>query len=102
MSLSAKDFLDIASAVLSLFGTSALVFAIVWWDERRLRPEWLERAWPGSTRLAAAVAFGPLCLPVHFWRTRRSFFGFAFGCLITVGVLALNFAILTLLEYFLT
>jgi len=29
MSVSAKDFLDIASAILSLFGTSALVFAIV-------------------------------------------------------------------------
>jgi len=98
---SARDLLDISSVVFSLFGTSAIVFAIVWWDERRLSPETLARAWPTSTRILAAVAFGPLCLPVHFWRTRRSFSGTLLGCLFAIGVLVLNFAAVAALEYIL-
>jgi hypothetical protein len=53
----------------------ALTFAALWTDERYLahhRPDLLERAWPSSTRLSAAMAFGPLCLPIHYWRTSSS------------------------------
>ncbi|WP_394828880.1 hypothetical protein [Pendulispora albinea] len=98
----AQDLVDIAGVVFSLFGTSAMVFIIVWWDERRLSPERLERAWPASTRLASAVAFGPFCLPVHFWRTRRSVVGILTGILYSAGVLAINFGFLALLDYILS
>ena len=48
-------------------------YAILRFDESRLSEERLEHAWPPTSRNAAIVAFGPLCLFVHFVRTRRSF-----------------------------
>jgi len=96
--LKAQDVLDLTSVLLSLFGSSAIVFAIVWWDERRLSYEQLDRAWPTSTRLLAPLAFGPMCLPVHFWRTRRSVPGVLLGVVYALGVLFLNFALIAFLE----
>lgn len=55
-------------------------YAILRFDESRLSEERLEHAWPPTSRNAAIVAFGPLCLLVHFVRTRRSFWvGLFFG-----------------------
>jgi hypothetical protein len=54
---------------------------IVRWDLGRLSEERLARAWPDSSLWAAVVVFGPLCLPVHFTRTRRSLLGFGLGLL---------------------
>ncbi|WP_394839575.1 hypothetical protein LVJ94_22070 [Pendulispora rubella] len=93
-----QDLLDLTSVLLSLFGSAAVVFAIVRWDERRLPDEQLERAWPGSTRLLAPLAFGPMCLPVHFWRTRRSVLGTLLGVVYAAAVLLLNFVLVSLLE----
>ncbi|WP_394850276.1 hypothetical protein LZC95_22820 [Pendulispora brunnea] len=93
-----QDLLDLTSVLLSLFGSSALVFAIVSWDERRLSDEQRDRAWPSSTRLLAPLAFGPMCLPVHFWRTRRSALGTLLGFVYGGAVLLLNFVLVALLE----
>ena len=81
---------EILEITLSAVFTSGAAFWIVWLDERRLTPEQEYRAWPAATRLAAVVAFGPLCLPVHFWRTRRSLLGFLFGLGCTAALIALG------------
>ena len=81
---------ELVTFVLSLVVTTALVFLIVWRDERRLDPERLDRAWPATTRIAAVVAFGPLCLPVHFWRTRRSLVGVVLGFGWAIAVVVAN------------
>ena len=44
-------------------------------DLRRLSGEQLARSWPDSSLWAAVVVFGPLCLPIHFIKTRRSWLG---------------------------
>ena len=48
-------------------------------DMRRLPRERLLRAWNDASFWSAIVAFGPLCLPFHFARTRRSVRGAALG-----------------------
>ena len=52
---------------------------IVRWDERRRPPAERARAWNDASFWTAIVAFGPLCIPVHFVRTRRSFWGLILG-----------------------
>jgi hypothetical protein len=52
---------------------------IVSWDVAHLRGPQLERAWPDAGLWSAVVVFGPLCLPVHFIRTRRSWLGLGLG-----------------------
>jgi hypothetical protein len=52
---------------------------------RRLSEERLERAWPDVSLWVAVVAFGPLCIPVHFWKTRRSGLGILLGWAWCVG-----------------
>ncbi len=54
----------------------------------------LARAWPSVSFWMAIVAFGPLALPFHFTKTRRSLWGFCLGifwmfiALIAIGLLA--------------
>jgi ribosomal protein L39E len=48
-------------------------------DLTRLQGEALSRAWPDASLWAAVVMFGPLCLPVHFIKTRRNWRGVALG-----------------------
>jgi hypothetical protein len=55
-------------------------------DERRLGEELLRRAWPPASFWCAVVAFGLLCLPVHFTRTRRSAKGLLLGIAWSLGV----------------
>jgi len=60
----------------------ASIFVTAWivrFDIRRLPPALRERAWPDSSLWAAVVWFSPLCLLVHFLRTRRSLTGLALG-----------------------
>jgi hypothetical protein len=57
----------------------AVPWKIVRRDLARLTGEALARAWPDASVWAAVVVFGPLCLPVHFIRTRRSWLGLALG-----------------------
>lgn len=69
--------------VLEVSAIFALNIAVPWatlrLDMRRLGPERLARAWEGASFWSAVVVFGPLCLPFHFTRTRRSAAGLALG-----------------------
>ena len=70
----------------------ALPYFVVSYDLNRLSDERLAHAWPDASVLSAVYAFGPLCLPVHFTRTRRSWLGFALGlaaCALTLLAQAL-------------
>jgi hypothetical protein len=66
---------EIALYVVSFALGIAVPASIVRRDVARLEGERLARAWPDASLWSAVVAFGPLCLPVHFIRTRRSWAG---------------------------
>lgn len=63
----------------------ALGIALPWWvvrrDMRRLPDHQLARTWNDASFWSAIVAFGPLCIPVHFIKARRSLWGVALGVL---------------------
>lgn len=48
-------------------------------DVRQLSGEQLARSWPESSFWSAVVVFGPLCVPVHFMKTRRTWFSVLLG-----------------------
>ncbi len=61
----------------------ALGIWLPWWivrrDLARLDAERLARAWNDASFWMSIVAFGPLCLPFHFVKTRRSLLGALLG-----------------------
>ena len=67
--------LDLGSVLLQ-FAASILV---PWWilrfDESRLSALELSRSWPQASFWCSLAAFGPLTVPLHFLRTRRSLWG---------------------------
>jgi hypothetical protein len=63
--------------------------AIVRHDLHCLSGEPLRRSWPDASLWSAVVVFGPLCLPVHFIKTRRSWLGALLGALWLVIALLL-------------
>ncbi len=73
---------------LSFVLNAALPFFVVHYDLKRLPEAPLARAWPEPSFLSAVFAFGPLSLPVHFAKTRRSWGGFGLGlgwCALTIA-----------------
>jgi hypothetical protein len=68
----------------------AVPATIVRRDLARLTGERWARAWPDASVWSAVVMFGPLCLPVHFIRTRRSLTGVALGIGWLVGAIVLS------------
>lgn len=58
---------------------AALGIVVSWWilrrDLGRLAGRELERAWPDASLWMAVVLLGPLSVPLHFIRTRRSWAG---------------------------
>lgn len=54
-------------------------------DYARLDPERLGRAWPPASFWMSIVMFGPLCLPFHYTKTRRSLLGFLMGLAWMIG-----------------
>ena len=76
--------------------TTGATFSLLRWDESRLGRARLARAWPPSSKLSAAVLFGPWCLPVHFYRTRFALRGWTLAAawLATVAVLVAALAAL--------
>lgn len=52
---------------------------LIAWDERRLEPAKLARAWSWASHWAAVLAFSFFCIPVHFAKTRRSMWGALLG-----------------------
>jgi hypothetical protein len=67
----------------------AVPAAIVRWDLRRLHGERLARSWPDASLWSAVVMFGPLCVPIHFLRTRRSWVGVALAIVWLVAAVVL-------------
>jgi len=58
-------------------------------DLKRLTGERLARSWPDASLWLAIVVFGPLCVPIHFLRTRRSWAGLGLAVLWLAGALLL-------------
>jgi hypothetical protein len=77
---------NVLSFVLQLGLGILLPFWVVRRDERRLPPVQLDRTWNEPSFWAAIVTFGPLCIPVHFVKSRRSLLGLLLGVAWMVGV----------------
>ncbi|HEX4340143.1 MAG TPA: hypothetical protein VH062_29750 [Polyangiaceae bacterium] len=69
--------------VVDLVVQIALQVAIAAWivrrDMRRLRPALYMRSWNDVSFWIAIIVFWPLCIPVHFVRTRRTVWGLVVG-----------------------
>lgn len=61
-----------AGDLIELMVTAVLSIALPWWivrqDQARLPPDRLARTWNDASLGASVLAFGALCLPVHFIR----------------------------------
>jgi hypothetical protein len=68
----------------------ALPYAITRFDRTRLSAPELARAWNTSSWACAVYFFGPLCLPAHFFVTRRTLTGFLLGTACTAAVFAVE------------
>ena len=81
-----------AVGVVDLVLQIALGVALTAWvvsrDMRRLPAQRFARSWNEASFWSAVVAFGPLCIPVHFLRTRRTVLGFVLGLAWMAAVLA--------------
>ena len=91
---------EVVILVLSFVLNAALPYLVVRYDLSRLPERQLARAWPEASFLAAVFAFGPLSLPVHFVKTRRSLMGLGLGlamCALTLVVETLLASALALL-----
>lgn len=71
--------------VVELVLSAALQIYISYWvirrDERQLSGVAWDRGFPAATFWSAVVVFGPLSIPIHFIRTRRSWAGLGLGML---------------------
>lgn len=80
-----------------------LGIALPWWvvrrDMRRLPSKQLARTWNDASLWSALVAFGPLCVPVHFIKARRNAWGALLGVFWLVAVLAVTGAAVVLLSW---
>jgi hypothetical protein len=75
---------EVVELTVQLIGSVYVTLRLLRWDTSRLPDAMRARAWPESTMLSASLAFAPLCLLLHYTRTRRSFKGFALGLLALV------------------
>ena len=87
--------LELVDVLISWAVTLPAVVAIVVYDERRLEGRRLERAWPPVSRDAAIFAgfmmgVHPLCVLVHFVRTRRSVAGVALGLVLLIAIVVVD------------
>ena len=70
---------DVLVLIFQFAATITVSAWIVRRDVRHLDAELLARAWPEPSLWSAVVCFSPLCIPIHFIRTRRSFLGVTLG-----------------------
>lgn len=87
-------YLTVAFSILNV----AIPYAIVRYDRSRLGPLERARGWNQASFACAIYFFGPLSLPAHFWVTRRKPLALAWGALLTVLVLLLEWALGALIE----
>lgn len=78
---------SVLEVVIDLLLGVAMTAWVIRRDMRRLPSERYARSWNTASFWSAVVAFGPLSIPVHFARTRRSILGFLLGCLWAFGVI---------------
>lgn len=78
--------LNVLELVLDLLLGVALTAWVIRRDMRSLPPERYARSWNVASFWSAVVAFGPLSIPVHYARTRRSILGFLRGVLWAIAV----------------
>lgn len=71
----------------------ALPYLITRGDRQRLAKESLDRAWNTASWASAVYFFGPLCLPAHFWVTRRSVKGLLLGAAWMIAVFSFEWLI---------
>jgi hypothetical protein len=76
----------------------ALTFALFAWDERRMTEAQRARAWPVASRRIAVVMFAPMCVPIHFVRTRRSARGVIEAVGWTIALFAAFFVVALVLD----
>jgi hypothetical protein len=81
---------SVLGLVLDLILGVVLTAWVVRFDMRRLPPERFVRCWNDASFWSAVVAFGPLSIPVHFTRTRRSILGLLLGVLVASGVVVVT------------
>lgn len=79
--------LNVLDVVFQIGFGVALTAWVVRRDMRRLDPKRLARGWNTASFWSAVVGFGPLCIPVHFARTRRTILGLGLGLVWGVAVL---------------
>jgi hypothetical protein len=84
------------SEVVQLVTSASLQILLTYWivrrDDRRLTGIASARAFPTATFWIAVVVFGPVSIPIHYVRTRRSWTGLMLGILwfaATVAIIAL-------------
>jgi hypothetical protein len=82
---------DVIELMVSAALQICLTFLVIRRDERRLAGTADARSFPPATFWVAVVVFGPLSIPIHFVRTRRSWAGLVLGLLwiaATLGLIA--------------
>jgi hypothetical protein len=67
-------------------------------DRRTLGPRELARGWNTASWASAVYFFGPLCLPAHFWVTRRTVRGLFQGAAWTAAVLVAEWLVSLAIE----
>jgi hypothetical protein len=85
--------LELVQIVASWAVTLPAVAVVIVQDEKRLKAAALERAWPPQSRDAAIfglwnLGVHPLCVLIHFARTRRSVLGVLVGVGWLIAILA--------------
>ena len=70
--LCVREVLELVASAVFLYG---IIYVVIRFDERRLSPKQLERAWPASSRDVAVLYFSLIALFLHFPRTRGVLLG---------------------------
>jgi threonine/homoserine efflux transporter RhtA len=98
--------LEVTEILVYAVVTTTLFLLLLRFDEARLSPDRLARAWTTTSKLAVVGCsllglslFFYLGIVVHFGRTRRSFVGVAIGLLWAGAVFAVDIGVLSLLEW---
>jgi len=93
-----REVIELVASSLFLYG---IIYAVIRFDEKRLRPEQLARAWPESSRDAAVLGFSLIALFLHFPRTRGPLLGTLLGLLAVAVVVTAHALVFGTLAFFL-